>query len=83
LYCCYPASSKDINLEQNMIKALDSVPLKSMRKFTMCSQWFMDTYHKGPNGKQATWATKKYQGHHVLPTMLMEDLNKKGKYPYC
>ncbi|KIK74120.1 hypothetical protein PAXRUDRAFT_20191 [Paxillus rubicundulus Ve08.2h10] len=76
LYCCYPASSKDTDLEQNVVKALDSVPLESMRKFAMRSRQFMDAYHKGLDGKQAAWATKKYRGHRVLPTTLMEDLDK-------
>jgi len=76
LYRCYPASSKDANLEQNVIKALDLVPLESMRKFAMRSRRFMDAYHKGLDGKQAAWAAKKYRGHHVLPTTLMEDLDK-------
>ncbi|KIK74343.1 hypothetical protein PAXRUDRAFT_176003, partial [Paxillus rubicundulus Ve08.2h10] len=72
LYCCYPASSKDANLEQNMIKA----PENNFTRFAMHSQQFMDAYYKGLDGKQAAWTTKKYKGHHVLPTMLIEDLNK-------
>jgi hypothetical protein len=32
LYHCYPASSKDSDLERNVVEALDSVPLESMRK---------------------------------------------------
>jgi hypothetical protein len=36
----------------------------------------MDAYHKGPNGKEAAWASKKYHGHRVLPPSLMEDLDR-------
>jgi len=32
IYRCYPPSSKESELEANVIKALDSVPLDSMRK---------------------------------------------------
>jgi hypothetical protein len=32
IYRCYPASSKEVDLEANVIKALDSVPLESMQK---------------------------------------------------
>jgi hypothetical protein len=34
----------------------------------------MDAYHKGLDGKQAAWASKKYRGHHVLPDTIMADL---------
>lgn len=73
LYRCYPESSKDSNLECNVVQALDSVPLTSMRRqvffkfdqflismithisrFAIRSCCFMDAYHKGLNGRQAT-----------------------------
>ncbi|KAG1730206.1 hypothetical protein EDB19DRAFT_1641456 [Suillus lakei] len=60
LYQTYPLSSKDSDLEHNVIKALDAVPLISMRN---C---FIDAYHKGLNGRQAAWAAKKYRGHTVF-----------------
>jgi len=31
----------------------------------------MDAYLKGLNGQQATWAIKKYCGHHVLPESIL------------
>lgn len=74
LYRCYPPSSKDCDLEQNVIRALDSVPLTSMRKFAIRSRRFMDAYHKGLNGRQAAWATRKYRGHRVLPVSIMNEL---------
>ncbi|KAI6109369.1 hypothetical protein EDD16DRAFT_1487130, partial [Pisolithus croceorrhizus] len=39
--------------------------------FTMRSSQFMDTYSKGLNGQQATWAVKKYCGHRVLPASIL------------
>jgi hypothetical protein len=33
LYCQYPASSKEADLERNVLTALDSVPLMVMRRF--------------------------------------------------
>ncbi|KAG0699191.1 hypothetical protein DFH29DRAFT_877496 [Suillus ampliporus] len=50
--------SGEANLEHNVVKALDAVPLTSMRKFAIRSRRFMDAYHKGLNGKQAAWAAK-------------------------
>jgi len=37
---------------------------------------FMDAYHRGLDGKQAAWASRKYRGHRVLPESLMEELSK-------
>ncbi|KAF9476825.1 hypothetical protein BDN70DRAFT_907465 [Pholiota conissans] len=39
---------------------------------------FMDAYHRGLNGRQAAWATRKYRGHRVLPNSIMEDLEEEG-----
>ena len=35
----------------------------------------MDAYQKGLNGRQATWASKKYRGHRVLPDSIIEELD--------
>jgi hypothetical protein len=37
---------------------------------------FMDTYHKGLNGKQATFAARKYRGHRTLPLSIFDELEK-------
>jgi hypothetical protein len=39
----------------------------------------MDAYRKGLSGKQATWASKKYYGHRVLPESILQDLAKAGR----
>ncbi|KAG1818413.1 hypothetical protein EV424DRAFT_1347677 [Suillus variegatus] len=58
--------------------ALDSVPLVTIRQFSVHLLRFMDTYRKGLDGKQAAWASKKYHGHRVLPETIMRDLAEAG-----
>ncbi|OAX33976.1 hypothetical protein K503DRAFT_649798, partial [Rhizopogon vinicolor AM-OR11-026] len=66
-----PLSSKETDLERNVLAALNSIPLDVIRRFSTRSLRFMDTYHKGLNGKQAAWASKQYRGHRVLPDTIM------------
>ncbi|KAG1835846.1 hypothetical protein F4604DRAFT_1623007 [Suillus subluteus] len=75
IYRQYPTSSKEVDLERNVLSALESVPLDSMRRFSTRACRFMDAYHKGLNGKQAAWASKKYRGHRVLPDSILHDLD--------
>jgi hypothetical protein len=49
-----------------------------LTRFAMRSRHFMAAYYNGLNGKQATWAAKKYKGHRVLPPDIMEALDKAG-----
>jgi hypothetical protein len=35
----------------------------------------MDAYRKGLNGKQATWAAKKYCGHRTIPDTILAELD--------
>ena len=72
-YRQYPISSKESDLEHNVLMALDSMLLVSMHWFATRSQCFMDGYWWGLNGKQATWASKKSQGHRVLPDTIAGD----------
>jgi hypothetical protein len=78
IYQLNPESSREDHLEKNALEALEAVPLTSMRKFATRSHHFMDAYEQGLNGHQAAWATRKYQGHHVLPVSIMNDLEKAG-----
>ncbi|KAG2368548.1 hypothetical protein BDR07DRAFT_18423 [Suillus spraguei] len=39
---------------------------------------FMDAYRKRLDGKQATWASKKFHRHPVLPETIMKDLVEAG-----
>ncbi|KAF9503743.1 hypothetical protein BS47DRAFT_1374462 [Hydnum rufescens UP504] len=63
IYHQYPESSDEKTLEQNVLNALESVPLISMCCFFTHSLQFMYAYHKGLNGAQAAWVNKKYHGH--------------------
>ncbi|KAJ8595645.1 hypothetical protein M405DRAFT_806819 [Rhizopogon salebrosus TDB-379] len=63
MYRQFSPNSSEAVLEQNMLKALDAVPLTSMRKFATRSLQFMDAYHKG------------YRGHRTLPLSLFENPN--------
>ncbi|KAG2115106.1 uncharacterized protein F5147DRAFT_522999, partial [Suillus discolor] len=74
-YRKFPRSSKESDLEHNVIKALDSVTLESMRKYSIRFQRFMDAYQKGLNGQQAAWAAKRYHGHCVLPDAIMHEFD--------
>ncbi|KAG1884960.1 hypothetical protein F4604DRAFT_1952032 [Suillus subluteus] len=78
IYRELPASSKEVDLERNVLQSLDSVPLLAIRRFSARSLRFMDAYRKGLNGKQAAWASKKYRGHRVLPETIMRDLTDAG-----
>jgi len=69
MYRHRPPSSKQADLERNILSALESVPLDSMRRYVIVSQChfkvhtihrfslraccFIDAYENGLNGKQA------------------------------
>ena len=61
-----------------MLAALESVPLKSMRRFANRSCRFMNSYMRRLNGRQAAWAARVYKGHRVVPVNILEELGKKG-----
>ena len=65
-------------LEENTVKSLESVTISMMRKFANRSLRFMSAYNHGLNGKQAVWAAKKYKGHCVLPSKILEELKDEG-----
>lgn len=75
-YRKFPASSKEADLERNVVDALDSVPLLSIRRFCTRSRRFMDGYRKGLNGAQAAYASKLYKGHRCVPKGIMEEVLK-------
>ena len=78
IYQLNPESSWEDQLEKNTLDALKAVPLTSIQMFTMCSCRFMHAYEQGLNGHHAAWAMRKYQGHHVLPVSIMNDLENVG-----
>ncbi|KAG1830060.1 hypothetical protein F4604DRAFT_1947301 [Suillus subluteus] len=56
LYREFPVSSKEADLERNVLAALESVPLDAICRFSTRSLRFMDAYRRGLDGKQATSA---------------------------
>ncbi|KIK21672.1 hypothetical protein PISMIDRAFT_78489, partial [Pisolithus microcarpus 441] len=76
IYRLNPPSSKEADLEQNVVAALTAIPLSTICQFAMRSRRFIDAYKCGLNGAQAAWAVKKYHGHRVLPENLMAELDK-------
>jgi hypothetical protein len=61
-------------LQQVVPEALNSVPLKQIRKYARRSFRYMDAYEKGLNVKQAAYAVKKYKRHRVIPQSILEEL---------
>ncbi|KIK76705.1 hypothetical protein PAXRUDRAFT_169069 [Paxillus rubicundulus Ve08.2h10] len=78
-YCEYPPSVSEAVLEQNVIRALESVPICTIRRYATRSLRFMDAYRHGLDGRQAIWAAKKYRGHRVLPQTILDEVSKAGK----
>jgi hypothetical protein len=60
IYRMFPESSSEEDLERNMLEALESVSLASMRWFAVWSSRFADAYICGLDGVDAAWANKKY-----------------------
>jgi hypothetical protein len=52
IYRMFPASSKEEDLEKNLLAALGSVPLASMRRFSVRSSRFTDAYFHGLDGAE-------------------------------
>ncbi|KAI6108212.1 hypothetical protein F5141DRAFT_1064423 [Pisolithus sp. B1] len=63
IYHLNPPSSKEADLERNVVTALAAIPLTTMHWFAMQSHRFIDAYKHGLNGAQAAWAVRKYHGH--------------------
>ncbi|PSR82186.1 hypothetical protein PHLCEN_2v6109 [Hermanssonia centrifuga] len=78
VYRMNPPSSKEEDLERNMLNALASVGLEQMRRYARRSRRFMDAYMKGLSGKQAAWAIKKYHGHRVVSENILEEVDAAG-----
>lgn len=77
IYRMFPASSREEDLERNMLEALESVPLASMRRFAVRSLRFADAYFRGLDGSDAAWANKRYRGHRTLPPSYLNDLRQR------
>ena len=65
-----------VGLQQTVPKALDSVPLITIRKYAQKSWRYMDIYRKGITGKMAEFAAKKYKSHHCVPDTIYNEIMK-------
>ncbi|CCO37871.1 hypothetical protein BN14_12031 [Rhizoctonia solani AG-1 IB] len=75
IYRDLPPSSSEADLKQNMLSALDSVKLESIRRFAARSQRFVHAYAHGLSGVQAAWAAKQFRGHRIIPDALLEAMD--------
>ncbi|RDB19555.1 hypothetical protein Hypma_013355 [Hypsizygus marmoreus] len=73
-YRMFPPSSKEDDLERNVLASLEEVEVVTMRRFATRSLRFMDAYRKGLTGSQAAWAAKKYRGHRTIPETILHTL---------
>ncbi|EUC55063.1 DDE family endonuclease, partial [Rhizoctonia solani AG-3 Rhs1AP] len=73
-----PTSSSEADLKQNMLRALESVTLKSIRRFAARSQRFVHHYGRGLSGDEAAWATKQFRGHRIIPETLLQAMDNEG-----
>ncbi|KAB5589655.1 hypothetical protein CTheo_6910 [Ceratobasidium theobromae] len=71
-----PASSTEADLRRNMLIALESVKLETIRRFAARSQRFVHAYHHGLTGSQAAWAAKQYHGHRLIPQSILEAMDE-------
>ncbi|KAF7347061.1 hypothetical protein MVEN_01459900 [Mycena venus] len=78
VYRMNPVSSKEEDLERNVIQALDSVSVAVMRRYANRSLRFLDAYRRGLNGRWAAYVAKEYRGHRVLPYNLFDNLRANG-----
>src|SRR5215204_1485057 len=62
-YCNYTWTG----LQQTVLKALDSVPLITIRKYAQKSWQYMDIYRKGITEKMVEFTAKKYKSHRRIP----------------
>ncbi|KAF8134127.1 hypothetical protein K438DRAFT_1441785, partial [Mycena galopus ATCC 62051] len=60
VYRLNSVSSKEDDLERNVIAALDSVSLVVMRRSATRSLRFLDAYRRGLNGRWAAYVAKQY-----------------------
>ncbi|EJD33398.1 hypothetical protein AURDEDRAFT_140635 [Auricularia subglabra TFB-10046 SS5] len=75
-YRLNPLTPHEVDVEPNVLKALDSVSLQLIRRYSVRSQRFMDAYRKGLSPELAAWAGKKYHGHRVVPENIISMFNK-------
>ncbi|KAJ6536876.1 hypothetical protein B0H19DRAFT_896137, partial [Mycena capillaripes] len=76
LYRMAPESSREEDLERNMVDALAVIPLICVRRFCNRSLRYADAYAKGMNGREAAYATKLYRSHRSIPNDYLRDFEQ-------
>lgn len=51
--------------------------LTCFHRFANRSLRYMDAYRLGLNGKEAVWATRKYNGHRCIPPSALQEVHKE------
>jgi len=73
-----PLTTNDEEMLENMRECLDSVPVESIRRYSIRSGRFMDAYRVGLDGPQAVWACRKYTSHRTLPPDALWEARARG-----
>ena len=68
-----PLTTNDEEMMENVRECLDSVPLESIRRYSIRSGRFMNSYWEGLDGPQAAWACKKFNSHRTLPPDALQE----------
>ncbi|CUA72043.1 Son of sevenless homolog 2 [Rhizoctonia solani] len=74
LYRMAPPSKLAADVEKYMLKALDSIPIASIRRFVTRSRRFIDAYARGldgPNAAASEWARRRFKGHRTTPEHIL------------
>ncbi|KIY60940.1 hypothetical protein CYLTODRAFT_363543 [Cylindrobasidium torrendii FP15055 ss-10] len=78
-YRVLPPTKSQEDMEKNVLKVLDEIPLETMQRFATRSLRFAHAYSTGLNGAQAAWVAKKYRGHRTIPDLTPFDLVEINK----
>ncbi|GJE94827.1 hypothetical protein PsYK624_110020 [Phanerochaete sordida] len=70
-------TTTDDEMERNVIAALESVSLLSMRRFCNTALRYMDGYRQGLNGAQSSYAARVYSSHRRYPEGIAAEMERK------
>jgi hypothetical protein len=73
-----PLTTNDKEMLANMRECLDSVPLESIRRYSIRSCRYMNGYRAGLDGPQAAWACRRYNSHRTLPPDALREARARG-----
>ncbi|KIO26701.1 hypothetical protein M407DRAFT_74171 [Tulasnella calospora MUT 4182] len=78
-YRMYGIPRNETQQEEHIRKALDSVSMTMIQRYSNRSARFMHAYQEGLSGQQAAWANRKYHGHRVLPAEIIAEIKQNVK----